>query len=215
MLDNDKENLVKDVVENVAESAPENDSEKLAAPEKLVEKIINILFLSGEEISIKTIANILKTKEEYIEEVLDQVKLKINETGLVFFINENSKNREVSVISNPEFFDILKEFTSYELSGELTPAALQTLTIVAYMKRVTPAEVSFIRGVQSTQTLRALSTRGLIKRENDNDSNTKREVYVLTSEAMHHLGISKHEELPDYENLVANLNQKLADALNG
>jgi chromosome segregation and condensation protein ScpB len=73
--------------------------------------------------------------------------------------------------------------------------------LVAYLGNPTREEISYIRGVQSSQSVRTLTVRGLISRTGEKCS--------LTSDAMRHLGITKVEELPDYENIHKNFLEKL------
>lgn len=75
------------------------------------------------------------------------------------------------------------------------------LTLVAYLGSPTREEISYIRGVQSSQSIRTLTVRGLIVRQG--------EVCTLTSDALKQLGVTKVEELPDYDTLHASLVEKL------
>ncbi len=179
----------------------------------LEKKIINILYLSGEEITLVDILNILDDKDIKIDsEILENIKNTLKNIGLVLVKREDIKNEKIintflSINTNSEYADILKSFASFEVASDLTPAQLQTLTIVAYLKQASTQEVSFIRGIQSMQTLRALSTRGLIKKVG--------EKYNLTLESLQNLGVEKVEDLKDFEKLNTNLVLKLSDALNG
>ena len=92
-----------------------------------------------------------------------------------------------------------------ELEGELSAASLQVLTICAYLGPISKSEISFIRGVQSTQSIRSLSSRGLITKEN--------EKYSISIEAMQKLGLNNISDLPEYEKIKADFEEKLKDAL--
>ena len=169
----------------------------------LSNKIINLLFLSGESTNAKNISNILEIEESQISEALPQVKAKLEGAGLSLI----DHNNEIIIVSRPEYADINNKWMEYELKSELTPAQLQTLTIVAYMGPINNANVSFIRGVQSSATLRALSTRGLVTKNNTE--------YVVSLESMKFLGITKVEDLPEYNSTREKLNSKIQEALNG
>jgi segregation and condensation protein B len=95
----------------------------------------------------------------------------------------------------------VESFWKEELKGELTPAALQVLTLVAYMGEPTREQISYIRGVQSSQSIRTLTVRGLLTRTG--------EVCVLSLDACKQLGITKPEELPDYETIHKELTEKI------
>ena len=76
------------------------------------------------------------------------------------------------------------------------------LTLVAYLGTPTREEISYIRGVQSAQSIRTLTVRGLINREG--------EKCVLTDDALKQLGVTKSENLPDYETIHTSLTEKLS-----
>lgn len=164
----------------------------------MIEKIITILYLSGEPISFKNIAKLLSLDINFVEESVKQVEEKINNIGLLLLRNGD----EISVVTSPNQSELVESFWKEELKGDLTPATLQVLSIVAYIGNPTRQTISYIRGVQSSQSIRTLSVRGLIKRDG--------EICTLTGEALKHLGISKVEELPQYDSIRKELIEKLS-----
>ncbi len=181
--------------------------------EDMEKKIINIIFASGEGLETSTIAKILseindnKVTLEIIEGTLSSIKKNLESIGLELVVSENTGSKFLSLTTKSDYANILESYFKVHIEEDLTPAQLQTLTIVAYLKETTVQEVSFIRGVQSVQTLRALSTRGLVKKI--------LEKYFLTLEAFKILGITNNEDLKDYEKISTNLKSKLTEALNG
>lgn len=163
----------------------------------MIEKIITILYLSGEPLSVKTIATLINEDEKSVEESLVEVETKIKEVGLGLLRNKD----EVSIVTDAKQAGLVEAFWKEELKGDLTPATLQVLSIVAYLGNPTRQTISYIRGVQSSQSIRTLSVRGLIKREG--------EMCTLTGDALKHLGVTKVEELPQYETIRTELLEKL------
>lgn len=170
-------------------------------------KIINVLFISGEEKSLEFISSVLGLESEEIEKEMVEINKTLENVGLSLFKNNNL----YSMTTSSTYSSILKSIREIEVEKDLTPAALQTITIVAYLKSATPAEVSFVRGVQSTQTLRSLSTRGLVKIGTGEQSGK----YTLTTDALHYLSIENENQLVDFEKINTSLKQKLQEALNG
>lgn len=163
----------------------------------MLEKVITLLFLSGDSISVKKMADFLGiTKEEILDNALF-VKNKLEEVGLTLLVS----NEGLSIVSKPEQSALIEEWTKKELEGDLTPAALQVLTLVAYLGYPTREQISYIRGVQSSQSIRALTVRGLVTRVG--------EVCSLTALSLKQLGITKVEELPEYEKMHNDLLDKL------
>jgi segregation and condensation protein B len=168
----------------------------------MLEKVITLLFLSGDPIPVKKMSEFLGiTKEELIENA-PFVKKKLEDIGLSLLVS----NEGFSIVTKREQAALVEAWTKEELEGELTPAALQVLTLVAYLGYPTREQISYIRGVQSSQSIRMLTVRGLITRVG--------EICSLTAESLKQLGITKVEELPEYEKMHNELLEKL-QARNG
>ncbi len=163
----------------------------------MLQKLVTILYLSGEPLPISTVAKILDVKVEEIEKNLDELKSALINIGLELI---HSKD-ELSIVTQSSQASLVEKFWIEELEGDLTPASLQVLTLVAYLKTPTRGEISYIRGVQSNISIRTLTVRGLIRRQG--------EVCDLTGEALKYLGVTKVEELPDYESISNSLKEKL------
>ncbi|MBP6948810.1 MAG: SMC-Scp complex subunit ScpB [Candidatus Pacebacteria bacterium] len=163
----------------------------------MLQKIVTILYLSGDPLPINTVASILKISVEEIENNIPFLKSSLESIGLTLLHNE----KEIAIVTKPEESALVETFWKDELQGDLTPAALQVLTLVAYLGNGTREQISYIRGVQSAQSVRSLTVRGLITRNG--------EVCTLTMEALKHLGVTKQEELPEYVSIHAQLIEKL------
>ena len=86
----------------------------------------------------------------------------------------------------------------------MSKASLETLSIVLYKNGVTRALIDYIRGVNSSFTLRALLIRGLIEKIPDPKDN-RRYIYKPTFDLLSFMGINKIEELPDYDTIIENI----------
>jgi segregation and condensation protein B len=170
----------------------------------LIKKIINVLYLSGDEMSVSKIAEILSIKKEEVISIVPNLKLSLENAGLKLLEN----NDALCIVTHEDFSEILKSFTKYEIDDDLTPAALQTLTIIGYLENPSTSEISFVRGINSTLAVRTLMTKGLIEKYDD-----KR--YTFSAEALKYLSISKKEDLPEYVKLNQALKEKLELSLNG
>jgi segregation and condensation protein B len=65
--------------------------------------------------------------------------------------------------SAPRFAPYIREFLGLEREGRLSPAALETLAIIAYQQPVTRAEIEAVRGVDASGVLATLHARELIE----------------------------------------------------
>jgi segregation and condensation protein B len=163
----------------------------------MLQKIVTLLFLSGEPIKIESIASLLSTTKEEVEKYIDEVSNALTGIGLSLLKSSDG----LSIVTQSAQASLVEAFWKEELQGDLTPATLQVLTLVAYMGSPTREEISYVRGVQSSQSIRTLTVRGLISRNG--------EVCTLTGDAMKELGVTKVEDLPDYETLHAGIVEKL------
>ena len=163
----------------------------------MIQKLVTLLYLSGDPISLDKLTSILNVPKEEILAVQDELSKKVEDVGLSLLV----ANNEYSLVTAASQAELVTAFRKEELDGELTPAALQVLTLVAYLGSPTREEISYTRGVQSSQSIRTLTVRGLIER--------KGEVCTLTSDSLKQLGIVSVQELPEYENIHKELSEKL------
>ena len=179
----------------------------------IIKKIVNILFLNGEEMSVKEVANILNISVEIINNNIKALEDSLNNIGLKLILN----NEKLSINTHSDYSEATKLLIKYNETSDLTPAQLQTITIIAYLESLSTAQISFIRGIQSVQTVRALSTRGLIEKDasKNNTKDNSKDNYILTTEAMQYMGISKNSDLKDFEIIQNKLKIKMEEALNG
>jgi segregation and condensation protein B len=161
-----------------------------------------VLFWKGEPQSIKKLAASLGKKEEEIKAGLEILKEKIKDRGVELIF----KDDEVMLGTASKISHIIERLTKEELVRDLGKAGLETISIVAYKGPISRAEIDYIRGVQSTFILRNLQIRGLVERiENEKDHRSF--LYRPTFELLQFLGVSKIEDLPEYEKVKAEFDQ--------
>jgi segregation and condensation protein B len=107
-------------------------------------------------------------------------------------------DEEVMLGTAKELSPLIEKLTKDELSRDLGKAGLETLSIILYQGPITRAEIDYIRGVNSQFIVRNLLIRGLVERV-ENPKDARSFLYKTTLELLSHLGISKIEDLPEYE----------------
>ena len=162
----------------------------------LYSSIESILFVTGEPISIEKLKKILNATKEDIKNALEKLKTDYADRGIVLIQKEN----EWQFATAPTNTEIIEKMVKSEFTEELSRAALETLTIIAYRGPMTRARIEYIRGVNSVFTLRNLLMRGLIERV-ENPKDARSYLYSVSFDFMKTLGITKLEELPQYEEL--------------
>ena len=168
---------------------------------ELEKKIEALLFWKGEPIKQRRLAEIFNVKDEEISEAIEKFKKAYEGRGVVLM----EKDDEVMLGTAPELSDFFENLQKEELNKELSKASLETLSIVLYKNGVSRAEIDYIRGVNSSFTLRALSIRGLVEKTTDPKDN-RRYIYKPSFELLSYMGIKSVEELPDYGEVSNSIN---------
>lgn len=167
----------------------------------LEKKIEAILFWKGEPMSRKKLGDVLKVSEEEINAGLEKLKENLKSRGIV--LQENGE--ELALGTAPELSDLIENLQKEELNKELSKASLETLSIILYKNGANRAEIDYIRGVNSSFTLRALSVRGLVERVID-PKDSRRYIYKPSFELLSFMGIKSVDELPDFGEVSGSIN---------
>jgi segregation and condensation protein B len=166
-----------------------------------------ILFWKGEPQSIKKLAANLGKKEEEILVGLETLKEKIKDRGVELIY----KDDEVMLGTASKLAHIIERLTKEELVRDLGKAGLETISIIAYKGPISRAEIDYIRGVQSNFILRNLQIRGLVEKIT-NEKDHRSFLYRPTFDLLSFLGVSRIEDLPEYEKVKAEFSQnEIAD----
>ena len=157
-----------------------------------------LLFVVGEEgLTLTQIEDILSLTEDAAKELLSQLRddyekedrgIRINFLGNTFKLTTKKEHKEYyrKLIENPE-------------TNVLSQAALETLAIVAYNQPMTRLQVDDIRGVSSSQMIRKLVAKGLIKEVGRSDLPGRPILYATTSEFLDYFGLATLDDLPRLE----------------
>ncbi|MBI3088924.1 MAG: SMC-Scp complex subunit ScpB [Candidatus Colwellbacteria bacterium] len=165
-------------------------------PNSLEAKLEAFLFLYGEPVKIERLAKELDAKKEDVEKAVEALEERLKEEtkGL----NLIKFDGQVQLTTKPALKPFLTKIVNEELDSPLTPASLETISIIAYLGPCSRALIEHIRGVNSTFILRNLMIRGLIERK-PNPKRPNTFLYEVSFDFLRHIGINKPSELPDYE----------------
>ncbi len=159
-----------------------------------IEKQIEaILFWKGEPVSRKRLGEILNAGHTEINTGLEKLTENLKERGIVLIEKEN----DIMLGTSAEHSLLIEHLQKEELNKELSKASLETLSIILYKNGASRSLVDYIRGVNSSFTLRALSVRGLVEKTTD-PSDARRYIYKPSLELLQFMGVKSVEELPEY-----------------
>lgn len=160
----------------------------------LKSQIESVLFLAGEGIDLRRLEKLLGVKKAAIESAIDELTCDYAERGIRLM----KKDTAWQLGTAPENSEILANMVKSEFSEELSRASLEVLSIIAYKGPLMRAKIEYIRGINSTYSVRSLLLRGLIERI-DNPKDTRSYLYRISFDFLKYLGIENCESLPQWE----------------
>jgi segregation and condensation protein B len=109
------------------------------------------------------------------------------------------------ILTRPEYAPYLERFDSVPRTYGLSPAALETLAIIAYRQPISRVEIEDIRGVGSTTVLRTLQEWELIDTVGRGEGLGRPLLYGTTQRLLDHFGLRDLADLPRLEDLPVTL----------
>jgi segregation and condensation protein B len=158
-----------------------------------------LLFADGGPVEKKQITNLLDIKESELEIAVKVLSKQLEGHGISVIETDD----EIELRTSVEAAGVVKKLRESELSRDLGKASMETLATIAYKNGSTRGEIDWVRGVNSSASLRTLLMRGLIEGKED-ERDRRRIRYNVTTEALAHLGINRIENLPRYAELSVN-----------
>jgi segregation and condensation protein B len=121
------------------------------------------------------------------------------EDGSAFEVEELAGGYQL--LTRPRYHSWLARLkrTGHEL--RLTPAALETLAVIAYKQPIMRAEVEKIRGVACAELIRMLMEKGLVRVAGRHDSLGRPQLYGTTKKFLQAFGLNTLKDLPEVEAL--------------
>lgn len=160
----------------------------------LVKKLEAVLFIAGENVSLERLSKIVKKDKEEVKKALEKLEENLTERGVRLSQNGNA----YMLATAPEFSGLVGDFMKEELGEDLSRATLETLAVIVYKGPLSRSHIDYIRGVNSSFTVRNLMIRGLVDRKPDlRDSRSW--LYSPSFEFLKYMGIEKIEKLAGYD----------------
>jgi len=169
--------------------------------DRLKEIIESLIFISAEPLTLEKIKSVLLP--EFSEE---EILLAIEE--LLRSYNSNERGMQIIQAAGGYLFSTRPEYDAWisrllqiERKNKLSSAGLETLSIVAYHQPITLSEISAIRGVESTSTLKTLLQKRLIKIVGRKKSPGRPLIYRTSEKFLTYFGLNNLSDLPTEEEI--------------
>jgi segregation and condensation protein B len=101
-----------------------------------------------------------------------------------------------------EFDPWVRRFLKIDRKSKLSSASLETLSIVAYHQPITLSEISALRNVDSSYTIKTLLEKKLVKITGRKKSPGNPLIYRTTERFLAYFGLNSLEELPTEEEIA-------------
>lgn len=163
-----------------------------------------LMFASDEPLTLRQIIDILGSPEQNgprirmrEEEILAHIRdlnAEYVRSGRPFRIIQVAGGFQFATM--PEFAEWLGRMVKEKAKRKLSPATLETLSVVAYKQPVTKPEIEAIRGVNADYAIHKLMERGLITIVGRAATPGRPLLYGTTQDFLKHFGLNDLAELP-------------------
>lgn len=166
-----------------------------------------ILFAAGRQVEIKELAMALEESSEKIIDEIEQLKNEYNENNKGFEIIK--VNDSYQMCTRKDYYDYVAQILDKKSKPNLSNAALETISIIAYNPNVTRAQIETIRGVGCDGTIYKLLEYELIKESGKLDAPGRPTTYVVSDKFFKMFGLSSLDELPELPKYKLDENQQI------
>lgn len=174
-------------------------------PELYIEALI---FSSEQSIRIEEILYCLQSAFEHdytqdeIKGYLNRIKEKYQDENLAIELVNIANGYQF--LTKKKYHQVISLLQLQRSKKKLSPAALETLAIIAYKKQVTKVEIEQIRGVNSEYSIQKLLDKDLITIIGKSDGVGRPILYSTSQQFMDYFGINSLDELPQIKEFTDN-----------
>lgn len=158
-----------------------------------------VLFASDEPLSANRLADIVGITVKQIREHVKDLNDKYQTNANAFRIEQIAGGYQMMTLG--PFNHWLKKLLRARSDSKLSPAALETLAIIAYKQPVIRADIEAIRGVAAGEMIRNLMYKGLVKIVGRAEVLGRPMLYGTTKKFLEVFGLNTLKDLPKIEEL--------------
>lgn len=175
----------------------------------LKETIESLIFISQDPLTTDRIQSVLEdASAEDIRKAIDELILSYGSPGHGIRIIQTGGGYVFA--TKPEHDRPVRRLLQIERKNRLSSAALETLSTIAYHQPVTLAEISALRGVDSTTALKTLLEKKLTKIVGRKKAPGNPLVYRTSEKFLLYFGLNSLDELPSEEEIAKILQEEKA-----
>ena len=152
-----------------------------------------MLFAAGDPMPAERLSTLLDIPIEHVQAMLLELKEDMEQPGRGLCLIQAAGGYQIC--TRPEFAAVVEKLAVHQ-DPKLSPAAMETLSIIAFRQPVTRQDVEYIRGVQSDGVINTLIERRLIKEVGRKDTIGRPILFGTTEEFLGCFGLNSLAELP-------------------
>ncbi len=186
-------------VVELAESGEIADGPRLASAE-LKPILEALIFASPEPLTLKALYKLLDTEpKEDVQAALEDLKKDYDRPGGLQLVEVAGGYQ---IVTRSDLHEWVRRLFHERSAQKLTAQALETLAVIAYRQPVTAAEITEIRGVNTSGVLNTLLERHLIKIVGRKQVVGRPFMYATTKEFLIRFGLNDVNDLPKVEDMA-------------
>lgn len=170
--------------------------------ERIKNIIETLIFITDKPLSKNKIVDLIGSpdvNEKLVEELVKELQTEYLQRSAIE-IREISGGYQMA--TKPEYAEYIRRLYRDRTMLRLSPAAVETLAIIAYRQPITKAEIEETRGVDSTGVLETLLERKLIKIVGRKEVIGRPLLYGTTQEFLKYFGLNSLADLPPLEQFI-------------
>lgn len=176
------------------------DGELGAAPHDLAQKVEAALMALDRPMSAAGLAEAIgKVPTKAINAAVTQLNEAYAQSGRSFRIEQVAGG--LQILTLPEYGAVVAALQRTRQQTRLSPAALETLAIIAYKQPILRADVEAIRGVACGEVIRTLMDHRLVKIVGRAEELGRPMLYGTTKTFLEVFGLADLKDLPKVEEL--------------
>jgi segregation and condensation protein B len=154
-----------------------------------------ILFVSGDPLPLKRIQEALEGEEKpVVLEAMEALSESYREEGRGIQIVEIAGGYQI--VTKPAYTPFIKRLEKIKAPTKLSKSALEALAVIAYKQPVTRGEVEAIRGVDSSNVVRTLLEKRIIRIVGRKEGLGRPMLYGTTLDFLQFFGMRDLSQLP-------------------
>ncbi len=158
-----------------------------------------VLFATDEPLPESKLAGIVETTGKQIRESIENLNAKYQASRNAFRIEQIAGGYQM--LTQPIYNSWLKKMVKVRSDNKLSPAAMETLAIIAYKQPIIRADIEAIRGVAVGEVIRSLMYKGLVKIAGRAEILGRPMLYGTTKKFLEVFGLNSVKDLPKAEDL--------------